>query len=68
MDRRLYSYAQRGEFQRRNRARTLGLGSMAFLIMLVPVLNALFIPVSAVAGTLLFCDAFYCRAPSIRGD
>jgi CysZ protein len=56
MDRRLFTYAQRREFLRRNRARTIGLGSMAFLVMLVPVLNALFIPVSAVAGTLLFCD------------
>lgn len=29
---------------------------MAFAIMTVPVVNALFIPVSAIAGTLLFCD------------
>lgn len=56
MDRRFYTYQQRREFLRRNRARTIGLGSMAFLIMLAPVLNALFIPVSAAAGTLLFCD------------
>lgn len=57
MDRRLYSYRQRREFLRRNRARTIGMGAMAFTVMLVPGLNALFIPVSAVAGTLLFCDA-----------
>ena len=56
MDRRLFTYGQRREFLRRNRARTVGLGSMAFLVMLVPVINAFFIPVSAVAGTLLFCD------------
>ena len=57
MDRRYYDYAHRSGFLRRNRARTIGLGAMAFLLMMVPVLNALFIPVSAVAGTLLFCDA-----------
>lgn len=56
MDRRFYTYARRREFLRRHRARTIGLGAMAFVIMLVPVLNALFISVSAVAGTLLFCD------------
>lgn len=56
MDRRFYNYAQRRDFLRHHRARTIGLGAMAFLIMLVPVLNALFIPVSAIAGTLLFCD------------
>ncbi|HPK03133.1 MAG TPA: EI24 domain-containing protein [Candidatus Sumerlaeota bacterium] len=57
MDRRYYDYARRREFLRRNRWRTLGLGTMAFVIMPVPLLNALFIPVSAVAGTLLFCDS-----------
>lgn len=57
MDRRIYTYRQRRDFLRRNRARTIGLGTMAFAVMLVPGLNALFIPVSAVAGTLLFCDA-----------
>lgn len=57
MDRRFYDYAQRRAFLRQNRARTIGLGAMAFLVMLAPVVNALFIPVSAVAGTLLFCDA-----------
>jgi CysZ protein len=56
MDRRFYSYAQRRDFLRRHRARTLGLGTMAFLVMMVPVVNALFIPISAIAGTLLFCD------------
>jgi CysZ protein len=57
MDRRFYTVAQRKAFQRHHRARTLGLGSMAFALMLVPVVNALFIPVAAVAGTMLFCDA-----------
>ena len=56
MDRRYYNYAQRRDFLRRNRARTLGLGAMAFCLMLIPLVNALFIPVSAVAGTLIFCD------------
>lgn len=56
MDRRLFSYQQRHAFMRRHRARTIGLGTMAFLVMMLPILNALFIPISAVAGTLLFCD------------
>ncbi|MEN6626770.1 MAG: EI24 domain-containing protein [Candidatus Sumerlaeia bacterium] len=56
MDRRYYDYRRRAEFLQKNRARTFGLGTMAWLIMLVPVLNALFIPVSAVAGTILFCE------------
>jgi CysZ protein len=57
MDRRSYTYRERKAFLERNRPRTLGLGSMAFAIMLIPVANALFIPVSAIAGTLLFCEA-----------
>lgn len=56
MDRRFYDYRKRSEFMKRNRARTAGLGVMAWLIMLVPIVNALFIPVSAVAGTILFCE------------
>ncbi|MCL5270540.1 MAG: EI24 domain-containing protein [bacterium] len=56
MERRVYDWRGRRDFLRRNRARTIGLGCMAFVLMLVPVVNALFIPVSAVAGTLLFCD------------
>jgi CysZ protein len=57
MDRRLYSNRERARFRREHRSRTMGLGAMSFLIMTAPVINALFIPVSAVAGTLLFCDA-----------
>jgi len=57
MDRRAYSFARRREFLRRNRARTIGMGAMAAVLMVIPIVNALFIPVSAVAGTLLFCDA-----------
>ena len=56
MDRRLWDFPRRQHFLRRNRMRTLGMGSMAFVVMMIPILNALFIPVSAVAGTLLFCD------------
>lgn len=57
MDRRLYTWPAKREFLRQFRARTLGFGSMSFLIMLVPLVNATFIPISAIAGTLLFCDA-----------
>ncbi|MCE5230081.1 EI24 domain-containing protein [bacterium] len=56
MDRRYYDYRRREEFMRRNRARAVGLGAMAWVLMLIPVVNALFIPVSAVAGTILFCE------------
>jgi CysZ protein len=56
MDRRFYPFRQREAFLRANRWRTIGLGAMSFLAMTIPVANALFIPISAVAGTLLFCD------------
>ncbi len=57
MDRRYWDWARRKAFLRRNRARSLGMGTMAWLLMMIPVVNALFIPVSAVAGTILFCEA-----------
>jgi len=56
MDRRYYDWRGKQDYLRRFRARSMGFGTMAFLVMLVPLVNALFIPVSAVAGTLLFCD------------
>lgn len=56
MDRRLFTWPQKQDYLRRYRAATIGFGAMAFVIMLVPVVNAFFIPVSAIAGTLLFCD------------
>jgi CysZ protein len=56
MDRRYYTYEQRSSFLKLNRARTIGLGAMCFVVMMVPFVNALFIPIAAVAGTLLFCD------------
>ncbi len=56
MDRRLYLWKEKKDFLRWHRARSLGFGAMAFLILTIPVVNAFFIPVSAVAGTLLFCD------------
>lgn len=56
MDRRLYQWDQKKQFLRDHRARAWGFGAMGMLILMVPVINAFFIPVSAVAGTLLFCD------------
>lgn len=56
MDRRLFTWREKQDYLSRHRARTLGFGTMAFAIMLIPVVNAAFIPVSAVAGTLLFCE------------
>ena len=45
MDRRFYTFERQRDFLRRNRPRTIGLGVMAFVMIM-----------SAVAGTLLFCD------------
>jgi CysZ protein len=56
MDRRYYDWPAKRGFLRRFRARSLGFGSAAFLIMMIPIVNAFFIPVSAIAGTMLFCD------------
>ena len=52
MERRAYTYRQQRDFLRRYRARTWGFGSMAFVLMAIPGLNALFIPVSVVAVSL----------------
>lgn len=56
MDRRLYTWSRKRDFLRRFRARSVGFGTTAFLTMMIPLVNAAFIPVSAIAGTLLFCD------------
>jgi CysZ protein len=56
MDRRHYDWPAKRGFLRRFRARSIGFGAAAFLIMMIPIVNALFIPVSAIAGTMLFCD------------
>jgi CysZ protein len=56
MDRRIYTWQQKQDFLRRFRSETFGFGAMAFGLMLIPGVNAFFIPVSAVAGTMLFCD------------
>lgn len=56
MDRRLYTWDRKRAFLKRFRARSVGFGAAMFLILMVPLVNAFFIPISAVAGTLLFCD------------
>lgn len=56
MDRRLYTWERKRAFLKRFRARSVGFGAAMFLILMVPLVNAFFIPISAVAGTLLFCD------------
>lgn len=56
MDRRYFRWEQKRGFLRRYRARTIGFGTMSFFIMAIPLVNALFIPILAVAGTMLFCD------------
>lgn len=67
MDRRHYTWERKRGFLRRFRARSVGFGSAAFLIMLVPFVNAFFIPISAVAGTLLFCDTELQTEPGSGG-
>lgn len=56
MDRRLYTWERKRAFLKRFRARSVGFGAAMFLILMVPLVNAFFIPISAVAGTMLFCD------------
>lgn len=56
MDRRYYRWEQKSDYLRRYRARTIGFGTMSFFLMAIPLINALFIPILAVAGTMLFCD------------
>lgn len=56
MDRRLWRYERRRSFLKTNRAHTLGIGTLSFLIMSIPLVNALMIPIGAAAGTLTFCD------------
>ncbi len=56
MDRRIYTWEQKKEFLRNHRARTWGFSAMTLAILTIPIVNALFIPISAIAGTLLFCD------------
>lgn len=56
MERRLWTWKRQKQFIRDHRARTLGFGMMAALVMTIPLVSAAFIPASAVAGTLLFCE------------
>jgi CysZ protein len=61
MDRRFWKYERRQSWLRNNRSRSLGLATMSFTLMSIPLVNALFIPISAIAGTLLFHDTVSAR-------
>ncbi len=56
MDRRCWNYGQRQSWLRRNRLRSMGLGAISLALMSIPLINAMFIPISAIAGTILFCE------------
>lgn len=54
--RRRMPFAMKRAFAWRNRWRLLGLGSAIYVTLLVPVVGFACLPISAVAGTWLFCD------------
>jgi len=56
MDRRKFSWQQKGEFVRSRFGPILGFGLGVLVSASIPVINLLFIPIAAVGGTLLFLD------------
>lgn len=56
MARQLVSYPGRFRVVWRNRWLSLGFGSTAMLMVMVPVINLVLLPLAAVGGTLLYCD------------
>lgn len=68
MDRRGYSWSRKRAYLAAHRARTFGFGASAFLILMTPFLNVLFIPAAAVAGTILFVETEGRRAAPPAGE
>ena len=56
MARRLWSFSRKWGALKQNRALTLGFGAALAGALLIPVFGLLCVPMSAVGGTLLFCD------------
>lgn len=56
MGRRLWSFSRKWNALKQNRALTLGFGAALAGALLIPVFGLLCVPISAVGGTLLFCD------------
>ncbi len=56
MGRHAYRFRAERQVLRENFALTCGFGAGVYLILLIPVVNALFIPVAVVGGTLLYAD------------
>ncbi len=54
MTRHLYPFAEVRRMMRERRALCLGLGAGIYVLLWVPILNAFFLPVAIVAGTLLY--------------
>jgi CysZ protein len=48
------SYAEKRALMRRNRAATLGFGSVAQALLLVPIVNVFLLPAAVAGGTLLY--------------
>ena len=51
-----WRYREKMEYLRKYRARTLGLGLAVTLLLVVPIVNALALPLGAVAATRLYLD------------
>ncbi|QSQ23826.1 EI24 domain-containing protein [Pyxidicoccus parkwayensis] len=54
MTRHLYSFAEVRRMLRERRALCLGLGAGVYVLLWVPILNAFFLPLAIIAGTLLY--------------
>jgi CysZ protein len=56
MGRHAFRFRAERRVMRENFALTFGFGAGVYLILLIPVVNALFVPVAVVGGTLLYAD------------
>lgn len=65
-DRRHFGFRTKYGLLREHIGLTLGFGTATFLLFMIPLVNVLVVPVSAVAGTFLFCMAR--RASGDSGD
>ena len=56
MARKRMSFSEKGKYMKRHRAETMGLGAITFLFFLIPFTALFVLPMSAVAGTVLYCE------------
>ena len=55
MSRRRFRFRQKMDFLRARRLRTLGYGSISFLLLCIPLTTLFVLPLNAIGGTMLFC-------------